>query len=48
MENQNRDVTDSISTMLVVMLAVIYLGVMHLVIPNMGGTGSELPTSLWV
>lgn len=48
MENQNRDVTHPISTMLVVMLAVIYLVVMHLVIPNMGGTGSELPTSLWV
>ena len=48
MENQNRDVTYPISTMLVVMLAVIYLVVMHLVIPNMGGTGSELPTSLWV
>lgn len=48
MEKQNRDVTHPISTMLVVMLAVIYLVVMHLVIPNMGGTGSELPTSLWV
>lgn len=48
MEKLNRDVNHPMSTMLVAMLAVIYLVVMHLVIPNMGGTGSELPTSLWV
>lgn len=48
MEKQNRGVTYQVSTMLVVMLAVIYLVVMHLVIPNMGGTGGELPASLWV
>lgn len=34
--------------LLVAMLALIYLLVMHLVIANMGGSGSELPTSLWV
>lgn len=45
---QNRDVNRRKAWPLVAMLALIYLLVMHLVIANMGGSGSELPTSLWV
>ncbi|MFU0886211.1 hypothetical protein ACM26S_09325 [Kluyvera sichuanensis] len=45
---QNRDVNKRKAWPLVAMLALIYLLVMHLVIANMGGSGSELPTSLWV
>ncbi|MFU0920689.1 Wzy polymerase domain-containing protein [Kluyvera sichuanensis] len=45
---QNREVMMRKAWLLVAMLALIYLLVMHLVIANMGGSGSELPTSLWV
>ena len=45
---QNRAVMARSAWPLVAMLALIYLLVMHLTIANMGGSGSELPTSLWV
>lgn len=48
MESQNRDANARSAWPPIVMLALIYLLVMHLVIANMGGSGSELPTSLWV
>ena len=43
-----RDVSRGAVWLIVGLLAAVYLCVMHLVIPNMGGSGSDMPTSLCV
>ncbi|MDA8493247.1 O-antigen ligase family protein [Kluyvera georgiana] len=48
MASDKRKLARRASWMIVGLLAIIYLGAMHAVIPNMGGSGSELPTTLWV